>query len=113
MQARIAVRLNHGDHPPLCALASSSEHRPDFHGVMAVIVNDSRLAPGQIDFANVREAPLDAAELGKAVLDRCIINAQMQRNANSRHGVEDIRSEEHTSELQSLMRISYAVFCLK
>src|SRR3546814_6891599 len=29
-----------------------------------------------------------------------------------RKGVED-RSEEHTSELQSLMRISYAVFCLK
>src|SRR3546814_3024342 len=37
------------------------------------------------------------------------------------HGVElqlrdrgrHVRSEEHTSELQSLMRISYAVFCLK
>src|SRR3546814_3201496 len=28
-------------------------------------------------------------------------------------GAEDRRSEEHTSELQSLMRISYAVFCLK
>src|SRR3546814_2354389 len=27
--------------------------------------------------------------------------------------VEAARSEEHTSELQSLMRISYAVFCLK
>src|SRR3546814_1785029 len=27
--------------------------------------------------------------------------------------VVDHRSEEHTSELQSLMRISYAVFCLK
>src|SRR3546814_9806384 len=27
--------------------------------------------------------------------------------------VERARSEEHTSELQSLMRISYAVFCLK
>src|SRR3546814_5233454 len=27
--------------------------------------------------------------------------------------VADNRSEEHTSELQSLMRISYAVFCLK
>src|SRR3546814_1484764 len=26
---------------------------------------------------------------------------------------QDRRSEEHTSELQSLMRISYAVFCLK
>src|SRR3546814_1788952 len=28
-------------------------------------------------------------------------------------GHVDARSEEHTSELQSLMRISYAVFCLK
>src|SRR3546814_7022784 len=27
--------------------------------------------------------------------------------------LEEVRSEEHTSELQSLMRISYAVFCLK
>src|SRR3546814_10719325 len=27
--------------------------------------------------------------------------------------IEEGRSEEHTSELQSLMRISYAVFCLK
>src|SRR3546814_4706502 len=32
---------------------------------------------------------------------------QVRQNANR------IRSEEHTSELQSLMRISYAVFCLK
>src|SRR3546814_1677743 len=38
----------------------------------------------------------------------------------ARHGAEALaavgrrgRSEEHTSELQSLMRISYAVFCLK
>src|SRR3546814_5286895 len=30
-----------------------------------------------------------------------------------RAGVNWKRSEEHTSELQSLMRISYAVFCLK
>src|SRR3546814_5491262 len=29
------------------------------------------------------------------------------------HEVFEWRSEEHTSELQSLMRISYAVFCLK
>src|SRR3546814_4354449 len=28
-------------------------------------------------------------------------------------GLGSMRSEEHTSELQSLMRISYAVFCLK
>src|SRR3546814_6571963 len=29
------------------------------------------------------------------------------------HVIGAFRSEEHTSELQSLMRISYAVFCLK
>src|SRR3546814_7368510 len=33
--------------------------------------------------------------------------------ADPRRGGRDPRSEEHTSELQSLMRISYAVFCLK
>src|SRR3546814_8632336 len=32
---------------------------------------------------------------------------------NPRRQSRDPRSEEHTSELQSLMRISYAVFCLK
>src|SRR3546814_2172775 len=35
------------------------------------------------------------------------------RRAISLHGRHPERSEEHTSELQSLMRISYAVFCLK
>src|SRR3546814_5045158 len=35
------------------------------------------------------------------------------RSDNGAWGVVAARSEEHTSELQSLMRISYAVFCLK
>src|SRR3546814_7143821 len=35
-----------------------------------------------------------------------------ERRARAR-GFDRVRSEEHTSELQSLMRISYAVFCLK
>src|SRR3546814_4120515 len=35
-------------------------------------------------------------------------------NSNvAENGIEAERSEEHTSELQSLMRISYAVLCLK
>src|SRR3546814_2719257 len=38
--------------------------------------------------------------------------ARMVRSARSKMPDTD-RSEEHTSELQSLMRISYAVFCLK
>src|SRR3546814_7836080 len=35
------------------------------------------------------------------------------RGRQPRNAVPPQRSEEHTSELQSLMRISYAVFCLK
>src|SRR3546814_9960646 len=38
--------------------------------------------------------------------------APLSRMPCLRQGAQD-RSEEHTSELQSLMRISYAVFCLK
>src|SRR3546814_2628794 len=37
----------------------------------------------------------------------------MSEKASPRWGGHIPRSEEHTSELQSLMRISYAVFCLK
>src|SRR3546814_2468161 len=50
--------------------------------------------------------------------DMTAIGQQMAQNAvKSRHEGQrhllTYRSEEHTSELQSLMRISYAVFCLK
>src|SRR3546814_1618733 len=46
-----------------------------------------------------------------------VVRPQLLAQAADRHvdrAVEYVaRSEEHTSELQSLMRISYAVFCLK
>src|SRR3546814_1212950 len=41
------------------------------------------------------------------------IDGDARRGENHRVAVGGRRSEEHTSELQSLMRISYAVFCLK
>src|SRR3546814_2777817 len=43
------------------------------------------------------------------VMERLGLGPEVLCERNSRL----IRSEEHTSELQSLMRISYAVFCLK
>src|SRR3546814_10554774 len=50
--------------------------------------------------------PIPAARLMKAITARSTASIPAT-SANS------ARSEEHTSELQSLMRISYAVFCLK
>src|SRR3546814_2322454 len=48
---------------------------------------------------------------GRGWLDGVSHGQQPSRRAVDRN--EHHRSEEHTSELQSLMRISYAVFCLK
>src|SRR3546814_1016145 len=41
------------------------------------------------------------------------VKVSAKRNSFQARMKESRRSEEHTSELQSLMRISYAVFCLK
>src|SRR3546814_1522577 len=53
----------------------------------------------------------------KGIVGWNINHVFVERNDSSDwHGVQDDvvdRSEEHTSELQSLMRNSYAVFCLK
>src|SRR3546814_5412775 len=61
--------------------------------------------PFQRLFALRPEDLVDAPEFDR-VLDS-------MREAGRLPGSRDFRSEEHTSELQSLMRISYAVFCLK
>src|SRR3546814_964744 len=54
---------------------------------------------------------------GELEVDRLAVGQRdalhrLRRRVEEGNG-EAIRSEEHTSELQSLMRISYAVFCLK
>src|SRR3546814_3060632 len=82
----------------------------------AVHREDARLAnflDRAIMVAVFREPPLEP--LGRHARHHLPIAS----DACDSHGVlvdvgrEDLRSEEHTSELQSLMRISYAVFCLK
>src|SRR3546814_5838695 len=50
-----------------------------------------------------------AGELGPLMIENVVGRAEIREVFSAgKHG----RSEEHTSELQSLMRISYAVFCL-
>src|SRR3546814_10745085 len=67
-------------------------------------------------FGNLAQRGFKLAQAGHFVSDLrhyAALTAVMSIPAlNSREGTA-LRSEEHTSELQSLMRISYAVFCLK
>src|SRR3546814_1982529 len=72
---------------------------------------DAGNAPGARALRQMGDRALDS-EAVQRVRQRATIDAREPFDNLSRcnHGT---RSEEHTSELQSLMRISYAVFCLK
>src|SRR3546814_5924506 len=65
----------------------------------------------QVGAAQQADAVREACAMGRHLLGR----RHHLRPLLLQHdpGIEAARSEEHTSELQSLMRISYAVFCLK
>src|SRR3546814_6286023 len=70
-----------------------------------------RLAPEQVRDALARLLDRGGCRTSGRVLRGVGIGGDVQP---WRHGLDHTRrSEEHTSELQSLMRISYAVFCLK
>src|SRR3546814_1651996 len=56
---------------------------------------------------------IENRNLGKAAIKKVINQCRGATSHINNRGVGEYRSEEHTSELQSLMRISYAVFCLK
>src|SRR3546814_9463644 len=60
-------------------------------------------------FPEGRSSAHSLAGLGRGGVDR----ARARRRPVRRTAGLPARSEEHTSELQSLMRISYAVFCLE
>src|SRR3546814_2537746 len=75
----------------------------------------SRWADGSMTRSNWGEVGADARRFAAAMVrlgmkkgDRIATLAM-----NHGHHLVSWRSEEHTSQLQSLMRISYAVFCLK
>src|SRR3546814_8923179 len=77
---------------------------PDWHGCGMSVMEMSHRGK---QFTQIRdEAVADLRELLAVPDDYEVLF--MQGGATAQN-----RSEEHTSELQSLMRISYAVFCLK
>src|SRR3546814_1353059 len=67
--------------------------------------------PPVVKFLDVGKYKYEAQK--KANLARKSQRTQEIKEIKMRPNIDDHRSEEHTSELQSLMRNSYAVFCLK
>src|SRR3546814_7264096 len=65
----------------------------------------------KIAFAEHGEARRKQGGVRRDPVDGCVGEPRQRHGA--RVQLRALRSEEHTSELQSLMRISYAVFCLK
>src|SRR3546814_16674872 len=89
------------DHPratPACEL------RRDAADPARCAVDEDRLPRLEIETTRRREQPIPRGH--QHVGERCCIDVRYRLRFFG-------RSEEHTSELQSLMRISYAVFCLK
>src|SRR3546814_1315157 len=85
-------------------------------GVIGSVVVD----PAGFEPATVGAFKAPALPLSYGPVDSSVVRywPSIARRAMSRHwrivlSERSKRSEEHTSELQSLMRISYAVFCLK
>src|SRR3546814_4385539 len=74
-------------------------------------------APSRFNVRSSRRSPDQrfnaAANSGRALTASNSVNDDRSFTASTSPKISTGRSEEHTSELQSLMRISYAVFCLK
>src|SRR3546814_1428520 len=66
-------------------------------------------------FAKARIFRISTSQAPKRPADKALHRGRRRRPRRERSQARGpiLRSEEHTSELQSLMRISYAVFCLK
>src|SRR3546814_7033288 len=73
-----------------------------------VVVRPTRALPAR---RPSRRRDRDSPFLGRQRPDYC--GVKLGGLFRCENGPHSKRSEEHTSELQSLMRISYAVFCLK
>src|SRR3546814_7594170 len=71
--------------------------------------------PDMVGHSGDLQAAIQAAEavdVAIGAVDAAVREAGGALVVTADHGNLEMRSEEHTSELQSLMRISYAVFCL-
>src|SRR3546814_8764716 len=67
---------------------------------------------GMSDVSGSRRDPCPALRMMALLIVMEEVLAKMEARKRAKQAAAP-RSEEHTSELQSLMRISYAVFCLK
>src|SRR3546814_4671609 len=81
--------------------------------IVAFSLRPDESKPGGIDVRREEGSFLDTVAAALKLPALRVVETGGNSFAAEREQWDDGRSEEHTSELQSLMRISYAVFCLK
>src|SRR3546814_9273142 len=87
-------------------------HRPLLHGVQGVGKSSILRAVARIMDADLYDLRLVQVE-SMDIRGLTVVDPVTGTTKHMRPEFLPVRSEEHTSELQSLMRNSYAVFCLK
>src|SRR3546814_6522019 len=104
----VAVHVEVVDRRPL----GEAGHGRELHALVGDLAVG--LEAGDPDVELLGDEPGGAAEAGADVDDGVGgVEGERLHQAQDVFLIAGPRSEEHTSELQSLMRISYAVFCLK
>src|SRR3546814_10469811 len=86
------------------AWIASEAAKADFANYLEETIRERRRVPGEDLVSQIVVSDVAATMTDFQIMQNC---RQLLFAGN------ETRSEEHTSELQSLMRISYAVFCLK
>src|SRR3546814_9840738 len=104
--------FDEGDHVEPGAHMATLDAQP-FEEALAAA--DAAVAAAQADLDKLRRGlrPQEIAQAQEALNQALAVARDTERNFDRQSQLLASRSEEHTSELQSLMRISYAVLCLK
>src|SRR3546814_9679354 len=111
--------VHRGERKSMMEDAGTSQHRYPSTQIAPTTLRISPMQPSRwrgraaATFGTERAAGEGSTHVRTNKAKRC--SARRRRTGHEEQGLAPAtsRSEEHTSELQSLMRISYAVFCMK
>src|SRR3546814_7848796 len=105
-----------GDVAIFTLVALATERAEAEFAIAGAAISDDAIRPAIRNFKRMSNIPFEK-QVGRRYHCHCDharkLSCERMGSSQKTRSMLRLRSEEHTSELQSLMRISYAVFCLK